>query len=99
MGASCSPDNFIFVGLEDKASLPPSCQKLVETFHQVCKNLGVPLATAKSVGPTSKLVYLSLKVDSVKKEVSIPEAKINAIILKVKDALQHTKITLNNCSH
>ena len=32
-------DDFIFVGLEDKAS-PLPCQNLVETFHQVCKNLG-----------------------------------------------------------
>ena len=32
-------DDFIFIVLEDKAS-PLSCQKLVETFHQVCKNLG-----------------------------------------------------------
>ena len=86
-------DDFIFVGLEDKAS-PLSCQNLVETFHQVCKNLGVPLAMAKSVGPTSKLVYLGLEIDSIKQVVSIPETKINAIIQKIEDALQHTKVTL-----
>ena len=51
--------------------------------------------TAKSVGPTSKLVYLGLEIDSVKQVVSIPETKNIAIIQKVKDALQHTKITLS----
>ena len=86
-------DDFIFVGLEDKAS-PLSCQKLVETFHQVCKDLGVPLAMAKSVGPTSKLIYLGLEIDSIKQVVSIPETKIIAIIQKIEDALQHTKVTL-----
>ena len=52
------------------------------------------LATAKSVESTSKLVNLGLEIDSVKQVVSIPETKINAIIQKVEDVLQHTKITL-----
>ena len=69
-------------GLEDKAG-PLSCQKLVETFYQVCKNYRVPLATAKAVGPIF-----------VKQMVSIPETKISTIIQKVEAVLQHTKITL-----
>ena len=57
--------------------------KINVNFPSSLQEPRVPLATGKGVGPIS-----------VKQMVLIPETKINAIIQKVEDALQHTKITL-----
>ena len=57
--------------------------KISGNFSSSLQELRGAIGLFRSVGPTSKLVYLSLKIDSVKKEVSIPEAKIIAIILNV----------------
>ncbi|XP_072025655.1 uncharacterized protein [Amphiura filiformis] len=81
-------DDFLLVSEES------SCYKLVESFEKVCDKLGVPLAKDKSVGPTTKIVYLGLQIDSIEQVVSIPQEKIQAIITKVEKAIQATKLTL-----
>ena len=45
-----------------------SCHYLVRCFEKICDNLGVPLASEKLVGPTTKLTNLGL-------EISIPADK------------------------
>ena len=86
-------DDFCFISSANTSS-KQSCHKLVECFEQVCKRLGVPLATDKSVGPTTKLVYLGLEIDSVRQIVSIPEDKLLKITDKVNYAMTCSSITL-----
>ncbi len=73
-----------------------SCARLVSTFENVCKKLGVPLAHEKSVGPTTKLTYLGLEIDSVRQVVAIPENKLITIKKKVEDALNSTRISVKS---
>ena len=51
-------DDFIFAGQAQSQE----CQLLVETFEKSCSDLGVPIATNKSEGPTTKMVFLGLEI-------------------------------------
>lgn len=72
----------------------PSCQRLISCFENVCAKLGVPLASDKSEGPATRLVFLGLEIDSVQQLVSIPHSKLHKIIAKVQGALDRNSITL-----
>jgi hypothetical protein len=46
------------------------------------------------VGPTTKLVFWGLEIDSVKQVVAVPIEKLGPIVEKIKNAVQSEKITL-----
>jgi hypothetical protein len=54
----------------------------------------VPLPEGKTVGPTTKLVFLGLEIDSVQQTVSVPQRKLVMIKAKVEDALKSPRVTL-----
>lgn len=88
-------DDFCLVGGPGEGGgRGPSCADLVNCLGNVCKELGVPLAPDKSVGPTTKLVFLGLEIDSVKQLISVPPAKLSAIVEKVKAAAIAKFLTL-----
>ena len=47
----------------------------MNTFKQICQELGVPLAEDKSLGPTYKLVFLGLEIDTISQMVRVQEVK------------------------
>lgn len=85
-------DDYLFVGAEGESRR--SCSSIVKCFEQVCQEFGVPLASEKSVGPSTSLVYLGLQIDSVQQTVSVPSGKVASISSKVDKALQANKLTL-----
>ena len=56
--------------------------------------LGVPIAHEKTEGPTTKICFLGLEIDSEQMVVRIPMPKIKEIIQKIEDLLAHAKCTL-----
>ncbi len=56
------------------------------------KKMGVPLAPQNFVGPTTKLTFLGLQIDS--EQVQVPSEKLGPIKEKVKKALAAEKLTL-----
>ena len=46
-------DDFLFVGKSCQ-----SCAQTLSTFTEICKELGVPLAHEKTVGPVQTITYL-----------------------------------------
>ena len=54
MGASCSPDDFIFVGLEDKASLP-IMSKISGNFSSRLQELRGAIGHGKICGADLKI--------------------------------------------
>jgi hypothetical protein len=54
-----------------------TCQKLIVTFEAICQDLGVPIATEKSVNPTTIMVFLGLEIDTNAMSVRIPSHKIS----------------------
>ncbi|VDI34321.1 Hypothetical predicted protein [Mytilus galloprovincialis] len=65
-------DDFIFAGHESNNN----CELLMDTFMKVCKDLCVPLADNKTVGPTTTLTFLGLEIDTLLMLVRIPENKV-----------------------
>ena len=64
-------DDFLFIA--KPASL--ECQTVVTRFVSLCQQLGVPLALNKVEGPTTRLIFLGVVLDSVGQTVSLPEGK------------------------
>ena len=57
--------------------------KKLAAYMEVMKNafawLGVPLAPAKIEGPTTRITYLGIEIDSVKFTIKLPEDKLHSL--------------------
>lgn len=51
--------------------------KTINLFH----TLGVPLAADKQVGPTSKITYLGIDIDTTSMSLSLPDEKLSDLIV------------------
>ncbi len=49
------------------------CVHLVQSFDGVCKDMGIPINEDKNEGPTDKLTYLGLILDSSNGLIEIPK--------------------------
>ena len=70
-------DDFITIG-------PPStiqCATNQNIITDTCKELGIPLAPHKSVGPTTCLVFLGIEIDTIAMELRLPADKLSNLKL------------------
>ena len=72
-------DDFFF--LAEKSH--NTCSKALNSAIDMCQFLNVPFALDKLVGPTTKLTYLDIQIDSVTFFMSLPKDKI----IKIKQKL------------
>ena len=73
-------DDFLTIG-------PPGaivCHKNLSILIEVCKALGIPLATEKVMGPAMELDFLGITLDTARLEARLP-----------KDKLERTKTTVH----
>ena len=70
------------------------CKSLISNFELMCKNLGVPLATEKTIGPASVITFLGLEIDTNKMCVRIPEEKLSRLKVELEGLLNKKKATL-----
>ena len=82
-------DDFLTMG----PPASPTCQHNLETFIQVCNDLGVPLALEKVEGPTTCLTFLGITLDTYKMEIRLPEEKLIRIRHEIRGWLQKKKAT------
>ena len=68
-------DDYIILGRAHSAE----CSQALETLTQTCRELGVPLASHKQVGPTTCLVFLGIEVDSSTSELRLPADKLERL--------------------
>jgi hypothetical protein len=54
------------------------------TFIEVCSQLGVPIADDKTDGPSTRITYLGLLIDTEKMLIQIPEEKVQELNYKKK---------------
>ena len=80
-------DDFLFGGRSGTAH----CQMMLSSFHAVSETFGVPIASEKTEGPTTVLVFLGLELDSILMQVRIPLEKIKLIITQIQDILRHKR--------
>ena len=83
-------DDFLFVGPKETNA----CKALMETFDNICGDLGVPVSHEKTEGPTTLVTYLGLGIDSIRQAIYVPPAKIPPLLELINHALGKHKITL-----
>ena len=83
-------DDFLHAGRKQT----DDCRQVMQTFFNVAQELGVPIASEKTVWPTTVLVFLGLEIDSEKMVVRIPLEKLIEIKQKVSLMLSAKKTTL-----
>ncbi|CAC5421761.1 unnamed protein product [Mytilus coruscus] len=77
-------DDFIFGGSANSND----CLVLMNTFTELCNELGVPIAEDKTIHPTTRLTFLGLEIDTVDMVDRIPVAKL----IKLRSQLQPMRI-------
>ena len=85
-------DDFAFFGRAGTLE----AQKLLDSFHEICRELGVPLAKEKTVSPTTNITYLGLQIDSVLQQVQVPEEKRVKALSSIQKIMQSNKVTLHS---
>ena len=53
-----------------------ACSDDLNTFKLICKEIGVPLAPNKTVGPSQIITYLGIEFDTVKTTIRLPTDKL-----------------------
>ena len=69
-------DDFLFVGADRG-----SCDRVLRVFQVLCKEVGMPLAPNKTVGPANELVFLGYKLNTLEMVVEIPKRRLTPIPL------------------
>ena len=57
----------------------PDCQRDLSTLLEGCVELGVPIASHKTEGPATCLVFLGIEVDTVANELRLPGDKLRRL--------------------
>ena len=74
-------DDFIIVGPPDA----PQCQEWLAILEHECRKLGVPIAAHKRDGPTTRLVYLGIEIDTVMSQLRLPREKLQHLQSLLQD--------------
>ena len=69
-------DDFFLIGPPDT----PKCAQSVQDMLQLCSTLGVPVAMDKLEGPSTMITYLGIELDSQRRELRLPPAKLNDLL-------------------
>ena len=68
-------DDFLVLGAPDTNECETAVQKLLDVFSR----LGLPVATDKLEGPTTRLVFLGFELDTVAWEIRLPRQKLEEL--------------------
>ena len=85
-------DDFILVGKK----FSTDCSMLMNTFMNVCDELGVPIAENKTVGPSNIITFLGFIIDTVLMMVRIPEEKLQKPRNLLQPLLYKKKVSLKD---
>ena len=85
-------DDFILVGKK----FSNDCSTLMNTFMNVCDELGVPIAENKTVGPSNIITFLGFIIDTVLMMVRIPEEKLQKLRNLLQPLLYKKKVSLKD---
>ena len=74
-------DDFITMGTAGTQE----CAENIRIMHQTCMELGVPVEESKSEGPTPKLQFLGIELDSTAMELRLPPEKLANLLKLLRD--------------
>ena len=76
------------------ARSPGKCAHDLHAFRAMCKELGVPLAPDKTMGPSTCIPFLGITLDTVLLEARLPEDKLAKARHLLREFLGRQKVTL-----
>ena len=82
-------DDFLFV---EKDAV--SCQHSLDAFTKLCGELQVPLASNKTEGPSTTIVFLGIGLDTVAMQAFLPEKKLKKYMQDIKECKVRKRIQL-----
>ena len=65
----------------------------MDTMVSLFSELGVPLASDKTVGPSQVVIYLGIEIDSVSQTIRLPSDKFQELMAKLEDWKDKRKCT------
>ena len=68
-------DDYLFVG----APASGECARALQSALRLCDQLGVPVAADKLSGPSTKLTFLGIELDTVRMELRLPSEKLERL--------------------
>ena len=81
-------DDFLFLG--PPASL--ACQVALGKAMALCDRLGLPVAPAKTVGPSPALSFLGIEINSMTQKLRLPGDKLSCLRLTLSK-WEHRQVT------
>ena len=82
-------DDFLFL-----ANSLDKCNEDLAAFIDLCKQIGVPLAPDKTVGPRSSITFLGIVLDAVRMEARLPQDKLEKARALLSEFIERNKVTL-----
>ena len=61
------------------------CHEWMEKFVSIFIDIGVPIADDKTVGPSTKITYLGIEIDTTSQCIRLPKEKYSALLVLLKD--------------
>ncbi|KAK3103148.1 hypothetical protein FSP39_016826 [Pinctada imbricata] len=83
-------DDFLFAG----PAKSENCKELMATFDIICDRLGVPISQDKTKGPSTKLTFPGLGIDTDTQTIYVPPDKVQNLQTLLLATLQSKKLTL-----
>ena len=59
--------------------MTPVCERDLNVLREVCGELGVPLASHKCEGPTTRLTFLGIEIDTTRGLLRLPAEKLGRL--------------------
>ena len=63
------------------------CNDMLQTFHKICNDIGVPINQNKTEGPSSKITFLGIQLDSIANQATLPMDKVMRYTTLMEDLL------------
>ena len=82
-------DDFLLAAMTEKL-----CKDQLQLFLFLCDYLGIPMAPEKTCGPSTKLSFAGIELDTLLSEARLPPEKIEKCISIISEFLGRKKVTL-----
>ena len=83
------PDDILLAAMTEKL-----CKDQLQLFLFLCDYLGIPMAPEKTCGPSTKLSFAGIELDTLLSEARLPPKKIEKCISIISEFLGRKKVTL-----
>ena len=84
-------DDFLFFGVTEK-----ECRQALHCFRDLAKEINLPIAEHKTVGPDRIITFLGYEIDTVQKMIRIPQEKILEDLMLIRAVIKAEHISLRD---